>query len=121
MRMWEEDLRWCAIGHQWEEDLRWCAIGHHKGNGSWGSYQKSDALCGRTRCPGFPCPWPQSVGDQISQLIALIGIVLTWLQIWVVGCTSVFALQDAGVVEASEAIRGQHPSPALAVHHNRVS
>ena len=35
-------------------------------------------------------------------------MVLTWLQIWVVGCTSVFAPQDAGVLEASEAMRGHH-------------
>ena len=34
---------------------------------------------------------------------------LTWLEISVAGCTSVFAPQDAGVLEASEAMRGDRP------------
>ena len=34
---------------------------------------------------------------------------LTWLEISVASCTSVFAPQDAGVLEASEAMRGHHP------------
>ena len=42
----------------WEQDLGWGAIGHHKGNGSWGSYQRGDALCGCAGLPYFPCPWP---------------------------------------------------------------
>ena len=38
-------------------------------------------------------------------------MVLMWLEIWVVGCTSAFAPQDAGVLEASEAMQGHHPEP----------
>ena len=34
---------------------------------------------------------------------------LTWLEISVASCTTVFAPQDAGVLEASEAMRGHHP------------
>ena len=79
-------------------------------NGSWGSYQRGDALCGCAGLPYFPCPWPcQSAGDQISKLIALPDMFLTWLEISVASCTSVFAPQDAGVLEASEAMRGHHP------------
>ena len=42
---------------------------------------------------------PQSAGDQISQLMALLSVVLMWLQILDVGCTSVFVPQDVGVFE----------------------
>ena len=79
-------------------------------NGSWGSYQRGDALCGRAGLPCFPCPWPcQSAGDQISKLIALLGKVFSSLPECVIVCSCVFAPQDAGVLEASEAMRGHHP------------
>ena len=94
----------------WEQDLGRCGIRHEKGNGSWGSYGRGFALCGRAGLPYFPCPWPcQSTGDQISKLIARPDMFLTWLEISVASCTSVFAPQDAGVLEASEAMRGHHP------------
>ena len=76
----------------------------------WETYRGSFS---RPKCaehPHFACSWPcQSAGDQISKLIALLGMVLTWLGDRVVSCTSVFAPQDAGVLEASEAMRGHHP------------
>ena len=79
-------------------------------NGSWGSYQRGDALCGCAGLPYFPCPWPcQSAGDQISKLIALLGKVFSSLPECVIVCSCVFAPQDAGVLEASEAMRGHHP------------
>ena len=94
----------------WEQDQGRCAIRHHKGNGSWGSYQRGDALCGCAGLPYFPCPWPcQSAGDQISKLIALLGKVFSSLPECVIVCSCVFAPQDAGVLEASEAMRGHHP------------
>ena len=37
--------------HVWEQDLGRCGIRHEKGNGSWGSYQRGDALCGRAGLP----------------------------------------------------------------------
>ena len=79
-------------------------------NGSWGSYQRGDALCGRAGLPYFPCPWPcQSAGDQISKLIALPGKVFSCLPECVIICTCVFATQSADVLGASEAMRGHHP------------
>ena len=59
-------------------------------NGSWGSYQRGDALCGREGLPHFACPWPcQSAGDQISKLIALPGKVFSSLPECVIVCTCV--------------------------------
>ena len=85
----------------WEEDLGRGAIGHHEGNGSWGSYQRGDALCGCAGLPYFPCPWPcQSAGDQISKLIALLGKVFSCLPECVIVCTCVFATQSADVLGA---------------------
>ena len=76
----------------------------------WETYRGSFS---RPKCaerPHFACSWPcQSAGDQISKLIARPDMFLTWLEISVASCTSVFAPQDAGVLEASEAMRGHHP------------
>ena len=85
----------------WEQDLGRCAIHHYEGNGSWGSYQRGDALCVRAGLPHFACPWPcQSAGDQISKLIALLGKVFSCLPECVIVCTCVFATQSADVLGA---------------------
>ena len=75
-----------------------------------------ETYCGsfsRPKCaehPHFACSWPcQSAGDQISKLIALLGKVFSSLPECVIVCSCVFAPQDAGVLEASEAMRGHHP------------
>ena len=91
-------------------------------NGSWGSYQRGDALCGRAGLPCFPCPWPcQSAGDQISKLIALLGKVFSSLPECVIVCSCVFATQSADVLEASEAMRGHHPKSCPRRGFNRAS
>ena len=85
----------------WEQDFGRCAIRPEKENGSWGSYQRGDVLCGRAGLPYFPCPWPcQSAGDQISKLIALLGKVFSSLPECVIVCTCVFATQSADVLGA---------------------
>ena len=79
-------------------------------NGSWGSYQRGDARYGRAGLPYFPCPWPcQSAGDQISKLIALLGMIVRWLPERGIVCSCVFATQSADLLGASEAMRGHHP------------